>query len=123
MEERLQIILNHLGEAPALLVGSSFGGLAAALVHQRRPDLVLGVVLCAPAFQRPEAVELTGLGEIPAVIIHGTGDTVVPLEASQKFASSHSVRLIEVEGGHRLHSAIDLIVEMVGEVQSCIKQA
>ncbi len=52
----------------------------------------------------------------PTVIIHGTGDDVVPLENSQKVARSSLVELIEVEDDHRLHGSLGVIptaVEMV----------
>ena len=39
---------------PALLVGQSLGGLTAATVAQRRPDLVAGVLLVDPALQLGE---------------------------------------------------------------------
>lgn len=123
MEERLQIIIQHLGDEPALLVGSSFGGLAACLVHGRRPDLVLGAVLCAPALHRPEAEELMGGLDVPSVIIHGTQDTVVPIQASRAYAEAYGLPLIEVSDNHRLSESAGLMIDQVRAVQSSIMQA
>ena len=52
----------------------------------------------------------------PTVIIHGSGDDIVPLANSREVARSPLVELIEVEDDHRLHgslSVIPLAVEMV----------
>lgn len=42
-------VLDHLAE-PAVLVGSSVGGMVAAFAASRRPQQVVGLVLLAPAF-------------------------------------------------------------------------
>lgn len=41
-------LLTHLG--PSVVVGSSLGGLVAAFAAARRPDLVRGLAMIAPAF-------------------------------------------------------------------------
>ena len=49
----------------------------------------------------------------PTVIIHGSGDDIVPLENSLKVAQSPLVNLIEVEDDHRLHESLGIIPEAV----------
>ena len=52
----------------------------------------------------------------PTVIIHGSGDDIVPLANSREVARSPLVELIEVEDDHRLHGSLSVIpaaVEMV----------
>lgn len=43
----LEALLDERGDAPAIVVGHSFGGGIAVLLAQRRPDLVSGLVLAA----------------------------------------------------------------------------
>jgi len=47
----------------------------------------------------------------PVTIIHGTGDEVVPVEDSRRYAAEYPelVNLIEVEAGHDLNEHLDLI--------------
>jgi len=48
-------LIEHEAAAPALLAGHSFGGLVALRLAQRRPDLVRGLLLAAPAGIRSSA--------------------------------------------------------------------
>lgn len=50
-------MLEHLG--PSLVVGSSLGGMVGAFAAARRPDLVTGLCLLAPAFGFLRALERT----------------------------------------------------------------
>lgn len=100
-----------------VIVGSSFGGLVAALLAERHPARVEGLVLCAPALHREEAEALTGLPE-RAVIIHGVQDEVVPFEASRAFCERHGVELRAVEDGHRLQGSTQEIIEATAALLS-----
>ena len=119
IEARLEMILAHLGETPALLVGSSFGGLAAALIAHRHPELVLGMVLCAPALHRDAAIGLANL-TAPAVIIHGLHDAVVPIKSSRAAAFALGMPLVEVEDDHQLSASLPLILEHTRQIQQQI---
>ncbi len=46
----------------------------------------------------------------PALIFHGTGDTVVPVQYSAVFTASHpNVRLVTLNSGHELTDVLDVI--------------
>lgn len=51
----------------------------------------------------------------PVTIVHGTGDKVVPVESSRRYAAGYPelVNLIEVEAGHDLNGHLELIWEQV----------
>lgn len=138
-------VLEALGAAD--VVGSSLGGLVAAHVAARRPELVRRLALLAPAFGllprlaerldpmgrmwtnqgqgfRVEPHVLADAREIdehglpvrlrvPTLVVHGTGDDVVPHRASERFfaalATPHK-RLWLVPGGdHRLNTVANEI--------------
>lgn len=105
-------------DAP-LVVGSSYGGITAlcsAILHTEVGGSLTGLVLCAPALARaePPATDMELYAPVRTVIIHGTGDDVVPIEVSRRFAAGESnVELIEVDDGHRLAGSRDLIVDAV----------
>ena len=101
------------GDTDLVIVGSSFGGLCAAILADRHPERVSSLVLCAPALHREEAQDLS----VPAgtVIIHGTLDDVVPIEASRAWAKHRKVYLAEVVDDHRLEESRDLVVRLTRE--------
>lgn len=102
---------------PAVVVGSSFGGLVAAILATRYPKHVAGLVLMAPALQHPRAREDEILKvQNPSFIIHGLQDEVVPISWSRAWAASNPVTLFEVEDDHRLHNHADKMVELVGQL-------
>lgn len=108
------------GKKGLLLVGSSFGGLCAALLAHRHPERVAGYVLCAPAFHWDAAGEIESVPEHGA-LVHGVGDDVVPIGFSEAFAAKHGFPLFPVDDGHRLSSSRDLIVRLTaGLVESVV---
>ncbi len=112
VEERVALVMTHLGGEPAYLVGSSFGGLVAGLIATRHPELVKGMVLCAPAFHWKEAAEIKAT--VPTTIIHGTQDTVVPIEHSQEFCECFpDVKMIKTEDDHRLDDSLSAMLTAV----------
>ncbi|MGM0557883.1 MAG: alpha/beta fold hydrolase [Myxococcota bacterium] len=103
------------GESDLVIVGSSFGGLLAALLYARHPERIRNYVLMAPALYRDAASEVDRMPD-GAVVIHGRDDDVVPMEDVRAFCSDFDVVFIEVDDGHRLHGALDVMVESVREM-------
>jgi pimeloyl-ACP methyl ester carboxylesterase len=83
--------LNHVleGKTDLLLVGSSYGGLMAAIYACRNPRTVGKLILLAPALDLVEFKPyLTCRIDIPVVLYHGRFDDVVPPEAVQSIAKA-----------------------------------
>lgn len=106
-----------------VLVGSSYGGLAVALVAARRSARVAGLVLLAPALELPEPPnhrprELVAPPGLPVRILHGMRDTVVPIGESRRYRdrSGTGVVLEEVDDVHDLNGSLDRMVALVREV-------
>ncbi len=114
-KERLTIIQREISRegGPFLVVGSSMGGLMALLLQKENQQQVAGLVLCAPAIHRPVATSLNLDNLPPTVVIHGTKDDVVPVEASEPFGD----RLIKVDDDHRLSNSIGEILRAVFEIK------
>ena len=94
-----------LGEERWLLVGSSFGGLMAALWTLRYPQRVSRLILLAPALHRPEFVVSRPV-DVATLLVHGVHDQVVPHELARERATSAFTRLqVEwVDDDHRLET-------------------
>lgn len=110
-----------------LLVGSSYGGLAALLLAMRHPERIHTLLLLAPALNLYEPpVEDPRLLVVPAsvrtIIVHGTRDEVVPVSYSQALSarSGMSTRLVEVDDDHRLGASTPNILQAV---QSLLTEA
>ena len=123
LQERVAVIAPMLAYKP-LVIGSSFGGVAAVVSAIRRlPDGTSlatkedlpGLVLCAPALNLAPWVEDYPL-PFPVTIIHGVRDEVVPIAVSRSYAAKTGAKLIEVDDGHRLHESEDIILEAVRQV-------
>ena len=116
VEQLRALVLANPG---AVLVGSSYGGLAStALVHELGDAHGLhALVLLAPALQwreppvdDPEALLVPS--SLPCAVFHGTGDTVVPIGVSRSLAAHcPHVSLVETDDGHRLAATLPQIVE------------
>jgi pimeloyl-ACP methyl ester carboxylesterase len=114
LAQRIDGILAALRPAdpPPVVVGSSFGGIAGlvATIMAAREGLVIpGLVLCAPALTRepPAGTVDTLAPPCPTIVVHGTGDDVIPIDVSRTFAAAHPdrVRLVEVDDDHGLGAA------------------
>jgi pimeloyl-ACP methyl ester carboxylesterase len=108
-------VSNHPG---SVLVGSSYGGLAALVVaHAGRP--VRAVVLCAPALSLHEPSiahpdTLCVPEGVRAAVIHGVRDDVVPVDVSKALvARCPHVELHVPDDGHELHGSLELLVSLV----------
>lgn len=89
------------------LIGSSFGGLMGTVYTCNHPTQVRKLVLLAPALLRDPFGSFLDLEpvSVPTIIIHGTLDTVVPLEPVREVAQKLFTDLTYhiVEDDHRLH--------------------
>lgn len=127
---RRRAILEDLIQEPALFVGSSLGGLSALDFAVRNPQLTLGLVLLAPAvgfhnpeYRTPEVLDFVARlhvpREIPARVIAGNEDEVIPLQAIQGMVARspqpERIELLVFNDGHRLHlpQALDAMIEGV----------
>jgi predicted esterase len=70
-----------VGEQSLILVGSSFGGVMAAIYGLNHEEKVKRIILLAPALSFHEFEPyLDRTTNIPVIIFHGTGDRVVPID-------------------------------------------
>jgi len=94
------------------LIGSSLGGLTAAIFAAQAPTQVRKLVLLAPALTL-SAFDPYRSGHIqtPTVIIHGTQDDVVPWALVRPIAESvfPNVKFYIVDDDHRLHKTAETL--------------
>lgn len=108
------------GRTGIVLVGSSYGGLAALMLAIRHPERLRGLVLLAPAL-----LDLPEIGAppetlvvppgIPCTVLHGIRDDVVPLAASEALVarSGPHVTLRVLDDDHPLRGSLDVLVDVV----------
>jgi pimeloyl-ACP methyl ester carboxylesterase len=107
-DERMRQLLDITADKTDwVLIGSSYGGLMATVFALDHESQLRKLVLLAPAlmldplrsFSKPKQIT------VPTVLIHGTLDTVVPLEPvreiAQKLFPNLTVHIVEDD--HRLH--------------------
>jgi pimeloyl-ACP methyl ester carboxylesterase len=113
LDERLARLSTILGDrAGWVIVGSSFGGLMAALVACRHPTQVSKLILLAPALIWPGfAQSPPGPTSVPTVIYHGRADTVVPLELARQLAERvfTDLEFHAMDDDHALHTTVQTI--------------
>jgi pimeloyl-ACP methyl ester carboxylesterase len=88
LDERMAALYEILGEVRGwTIIGSSFGGLMAALFTCQRPAQVRKLVLLAPALIWPDFVgaPLEPVS-VPTIVYHGERDELLPLEIVRKLA-------------------------------------
>lgn len=98
-----------------VVVGSSYGGLLAALLYSRHPERFRSYVLMAPALYLEAAKHIERMPD-DAAVIHGLRDEVVPIDAVREMCARFGVDITEVDDGHRLHGSLDLMVEAVEQL-------
>ena len=106
--EKLTHIL--LTKTDILLVGSSYGGLMAAVYAFENENSVKKLILLAPALNLPEFKPyLTKKLHVPVIIYHGKRDEVVPPESIHDIARMVFIDLQYhlVEDDHSLHNSFE----------------
>jgi pimeloyl-ACP methyl ester carboxylesterase len=84
--EKLSRVLSD--KKDLILVGSSFGGLMAAIYACKHCDRVKKLILLAPALDLDDFKPFTGKRlSLPVTIFHGTNDDVVPPAPVRQIAS------------------------------------
>jgi pimeloyl-ACP methyl ester carboxylesterase len=92
------------------IIGSSFGGLMGTVYTCNYPARVRKLILLAPALLHDPFGSVLDLEpvSVPTLLIHGTLDTVVPLEpvreAAQKLFPHLTCHIVEDD--HRLHKTV-----------------
>jgi pimeloyl-ACP methyl ester carboxylesterase len=105
--ERLRPLLSD-GE-DWTIIGSSFGGLMAALYARERPERVRKLILLAPALIWPDfASDPPESITVPTVIYHGRDDDVIPLDAVKPLAEGifENLTFNIVDDDHKLHDTV-----------------
>jgi pimeloyl-ACP methyl ester carboxylesterase len=95
LEERMEQLERLVGDEKGwTIIGSSLGGLMAALFASRRPAQVDRLILLAPALIWPDFAEaLPAVLEMPTTIYHGSRDELIPAEQVRAIAERVFSRL------------------------------
>ncbi|HUI88141.1 MAG TPA: alpha/beta fold hydrolase [Anaerolineales bacterium] len=113
LEERMKQLDPILGNGSNwTLVGSSYGGLMAALFATQHPSQVRKLILLAPALMLPAFAErLPEPIDVPTIIIQGRQDTVVPVNINKPLAVKvfRDLDYRLVDDDHRLHKAAEAL--------------
>ena len=107
LEERMTQLHAIIGDSGGwTMIGSSFGGLMAALFAFQRPAQVRKLVLMAPALILPQFLASNPKPvDIPTIIYHGWRDEIVALEPTRQLAQQvfRHLTFNEVDDEHGLY--------------------
>jgi pimeloyl-ACP methyl ester carboxylesterase len=113
LEQRMAQLNAILGaQRNWIMIGSSLGGLMAAMFTVRHPEQVKCLVLLAPALIWPDfAADPPSPVDVPTIIYHGSQDTLVPLAPVQELAqrSFRNLKFHAVDDDHGLHKTVHAI--------------
>lgn len=121
LAERMSALQKILGDISGWrIVGSSFGGLMAALYACQHPHQVERLVLLAPALVWPDfANNPQGPVDVAVVLYHGTQDELLPLDMVRKLAELAFANLDfrEVDDDHGLYKTVHALdwQDLLGE--------
>lgn len=102
------------GAKNAILVGSSMGGLVAAMLYDFHPERFYGYVLLAPAVHWKEAEYIyRSPWASHGFVLLAEQDNLIPPAEIEKFCVRHGLRLHRVDDGHRLANSLPQIVDLV----------
>lgn len=115
IEDRLTKLYDVLqeGDYPVYLVGSSFGGLLAALFADKYPGWVKGYLLMVPAFCEPYKEMSLAIKNIPynSYILASLNDEYIPAQDIIDFAHKFKMGSSFVPDSHRLLNSLDKMIE------------
>jgi pimeloyl-ACP methyl ester carboxylesterase len=113
LEQRMAQLNDILGaQRNWILIGSSLGGLMAAMFAVRHPEQVKRLVLLAPALIWPDfAADLPQPVEVPTIIYHGRQDALLPLALIQELAQRvfRDLKFNVVDDDHGLYKTVHAI--------------
>jgi pimeloyl-ACP methyl ester carboxylesterase len=95
LDERMQTLYQLLeAKSSWTIVGSSFGGLMAALFTSQRPSQVRKLILLAPALVWPDFASSPPQPiSVPTIVYHGSRDEIIPLEPVRQLAKQVFLQL------------------------------
>ncbi len=113
LEERMQQLEIIMGnERGWTMIGSSFGGLMAALFTCHHPQQVSKLVLLAPALIWPDfAQNPPPPVSVPTVVYHGIHDEIIPIEEARSLCAQvfpHAT-FHAVDDDHGLYKTVHMI--------------
>lgn len=95
-------------DAPPVLVGSSMGAFASALVSLEAPVAALFLLATPPAIPTcAQALDLRA--GVPTLLVHGWRDELCPVAGIQAFAERRRLPLLLLDDDHRLLASMDTI--------------
>jgi pimeloyl-ACP methyl ester carboxylesterase len=100
------------GKSDIRLVGSSFGGLMAALFAAEHQPLVEKMILLAPAINFMEFSDRPNeIITVPVWIYHGVADEVIPLAEVETIAKKvfNNLSFIALDDDHLLHKTFQTL--------------
>lgn len=130
LEQRLAV-LHSIVRQPAVLIGSSLGGLSALAFAMEAPELVLGMVLVAPAVgyfepdrlsaeQRDLLARLQVPPGIPTRILAAAHDHLIPPQAIKDLLARSpqpdAVGLTFYDDDHSMNQHLDQLAQALGQV-------
>lgn len=99
-------------DEPLVLAGSSMGAFASGLASlQVRCD---GLFLLAPPLAIPGFARAFDMARVPAAIVHGWDDELIPADDVIAFAHARRVPLTLVDDSHRLSRHVELVAQWFG---------
>jgi len=113
LEARLECLRNILGDERGWrMIGSSFGGLMAAIYACERPAQVEQLILLAPALLWPDfAASPPAPVDVPVIIYHGTQDKIIPMQPTRELANRifRNLDFRTVDDDHGLYKTVHAI--------------
>jgi pimeloyl-ACP methyl ester carboxylesterase len=113
LEARLESLRSMMGDEKGWrMIGSSFGGLMAAIYTCERPEQVEQLILLAPALLWPDfAASPPAPVMVPVIIYHGTQDKIIPLQPTRELASKifRNLDFRTVDDDHGLYKTVHAI--------------